>query len=521
MFCLLLQLPLHLSRYVLLLLYCLYAFLSGAAYFNWGPMSQLLYASGVYEWKCTQQQQQQPQQQQPQQQQPQQQQQEQQFAAARAAHEPLCKEQEAAMGVLFSVMSCSEFAFAAAAGFAVDMLGPKIAAATATAVAATGWLLLLIPSTPHTPDAQIAAAVLLGSSSEFCFYPLLSVSYLFEERSSAILGLLGACRSLSLLIPLVLRACCLQLQLLQLRAAIIIFAAAFLGGCCLLVLFILPNKPFTPQKQQQQQQQQQQQGLKDKPLDSDYEQQQQQKQQQQQQAANKSSHQNSIQTQDTNTSLQLLPQQQQQQQQQQVHPLEEVEMQQQQKEQQERDPELQPQQQQQQQQQQPQQQQIELQQVNVQQPQQEKQQEQQQQQEEEEEKLSLVSELFSVSFIVGSLSFACIILLIMFFISFTWRLIPAALCMHEVLQVLSFLICPLMGLLADKTGILILMQLINGCGVLLYVLLLINAAASCTLLQQLAAVCSAIQVRDSIHLSPSLFLLSLYYLCFFYYHRPS
>ncbi|KAL8271146.1 hypothetical protein Esti_004914 [Eimeria stiedai] len=211
-------------RWAIICIYCIYGFLTGAAYFNWTPMADMLYADGAFAWTCS--------------------------ASSLEAFEregvprsrPRCVAQELAVGRLFSAMSASEFAFSALAGVLFDSLGPKLTACIGTLMALAGWTLLAVGS--QTLNTFVAASVFLGGSSEMCFYPMLPAANLYPGRESTVMAVFGAFRSISFVIPLVLRAVNVEAGLSSFRNALLGFACICTAGCFLLALLFVPRKAW-------------------------------------------------------------------------------------------------------------------------------------------------------------------------------------------------------------------------------------------------------------------------------------
>ena len=83
---------------------------------------------------------------------------------------------------------------------------------------------------------------------------------------------------------------------------------------------------------------------------------------------------------------------------------------------------------------------------------------------------------------------------IVFFIPSTLHLIPEAYEANQVIQTFSFLPCPFFGLLADQIGILPVMHLLNLCGLLCYVCVVIPGIPAYRPLQFIAPILFAVQI---------------------------
>ncbi|OEH76352.1 major facilitator family protein [Cyclospora cayetanensis] len=221
------KIPCGAPRGLIIVVYSVYSLLTGAAYFNWTPMADMLYKDGTYEWKCTAEELERFQ------------------ASGESSTRPRCLEQELALSRLFSAMSTSEFAFAAFAGFLLDSLGPKVTAVGGTLMALCGWVLLAVGH--ERLNTFIVASLLLGGSSEMCFYPLLPAADLFPGRESTIMAVFGTFRSLSFSIPLVMRAVHVQADAATFKEVVIGFACVCTAGCFLVALLLIPTNAWPRQ----------------------------------------------------------------------------------------------------------------------------------------------------------------------------------------------------------------------------------------------------------------------------------
>ncbi|KAL8274619.1 hypothetical protein Esti_001448 [Eimeria stiedai] len=83
---------------------------------------------------------------------------------------------------------------------------------------------------------------------------------------------------------------------------------------------------------------------------------------------------------------------------------------------------------------------------------------------------------------------------VIFFVPSTMHLLPSAYKANQIIQTLSFLPCPVLGLVADTLGILPVMQFTNLCGLLAYLCTIIPSIPAPPALQYVASVCFAVQV---------------------------
>ncbi|KAL8442802.1 hypothetical protein Emed_007107 [Eimeria media] len=363
-------------RWVIIMIYCIYGFLTGAAYFNWTPMADMLYTDGAFSWTCS--------------------------PSSLEAFEkegapltrPRCVEQELAVGRLFSAMSASEFAFSAFAGLLFDTLGPKLTACVGTLMALAGWTLLAVGS--EGLNTFVAASVFLGGSSEMCFYPMLPAANLYPGRESTVMAIFGAFRSISFVIPLVMRAVNIEARVSSFRNVLLGFACICTAGCFLLGLLFIPRKPWPRAGEREKERERERESNKGEG----------QKREEEGEAATAAA----IGWKAFKTSF-----------------------------------------------------------------------------------VSLLREACSLAFAPMAAAYTLVILMIMFYVPSTLHLIPAAYSANQIIQIFSFLPCPLLGYAADRIGILWVMQFINFCGFAAYFFAATPSIPTHPFLQYTSAVFSALQ----------------------------
>ncbi|PHJ22007.1 major facilitator family protein [Cystoisospora suis] len=211
--------PYGLSRWIVLAIFCVYSFLAGPCYWNWTPLADVLFVRGAYEWNCT----------------------EEDWDFSAKLQEPKCNAQDVAVQRLFTISMASDFSFSALSGLLLDYAGPKVTGLFGTVVLLVAWCLWGAAS--HSVQTFVPAAVLWGVSFSAAFFPCLSVANLFPTSRNTVIAVLGSCRSLANLIPLLLRA--LALNEPDLASSIFYYY----GGCCIGIcvctaLLFLPTKPW-------------------------------------------------------------------------------------------------------------------------------------------------------------------------------------------------------------------------------------------------------------------------------------
>lgn len=346
-------------------------------------MADMLYKDGAFEWQCTTEK-------------------IREFVTlGQAETKPRCVEQELSIGRLFSVLSASEFGFAAFAGFLLDTMGPKLTAVVGTLMCLSGWVLLSLGS--EGLNTFIVASMLLGGSSEMCFYPLLPAADLYPGRESTIMAIFGTFRSISLLIPLVMRAINVEAGISTFREIVLGFACICIAGCFLLALLFMPRKAWPRQKDQ----------LQAMKLEDETE-----SKQSTRGATQKEKHTKG----DKGFTAWRRAQW---------------------------------------------------------------------------EKGSYLRELCSWAFGLMALAYICVIIDVMFFIPSTLHLLPNAYSANQIIQIFSFLPCPVLGYAADRIGILWVMQFVNLCGFLTYFFVVVPKIPTYPVMQFIAAVFCSMQVRAS------------------------
>lgn len=211
--------PYGLSRWIVLSIFCLYAFLAGPCYWNWTPLADILFIRGAYEWKCAAED----------------------WDSSAKLQEPKCNAQDVEVQRLFTVSMASDFAFSALSGILLDFAGPKVTGLFGSIVLVLAWCLWGAAS--HSVQTFVPAAVLWGVSFSAAFFPCLSVANLFPTSRNTVIAVLGSCRSLANLVPLLLRG----LALNEPGSASTLFY--YYGGCCIgicvcIAALFLPVRPW-------------------------------------------------------------------------------------------------------------------------------------------------------------------------------------------------------------------------------------------------------------------------------------
>ncbi|CBZ53169.1 conserved hypothetical protein [Neospora caninum Liverpool] len=209
-----------LSRYVVLVAYCLYCLLSGPSFMNWTTIADSLYMSGAFEWECKPGE----------------------IDFTVLSHEPKCPEQEISVNYLFTVASCSYFVFAMLGGIMLDFAGPKFGAFTGLACLVVGWTLFGLSS--ESFRAYVPAAVLMGAGIDMAFFPCLCGANLFPGKGATIIAILGSFRSISFIVGVTLRTIYMNVEGATFRGVMLGYVGVGLGLCVLVAVLIIPSKAW-------------------------------------------------------------------------------------------------------------------------------------------------------------------------------------------------------------------------------------------------------------------------------------
>lgn len=209
-----------LSRWVVLVLYCMYCLLAGPSFFNWTTIADSLYKAGAYYWKCN----------------------DETLIAGAQQHEPKCPDQELAVNYLFSIASCSYFVFAMLGGIMLDFAGPKLGALTGLACLVLGWTLLGCSN--ESFQAYVPATVFVGAGIDMAFFPCLCGANLFPGHGATVISVLGCFRSISFVVGLALRGIYFSAEGASLRSVMLGYVGLGLGLCVLIAVFVIPRKAW-------------------------------------------------------------------------------------------------------------------------------------------------------------------------------------------------------------------------------------------------------------------------------------
>lgn len=166
--------PFGINKHVLLVLATVYAVLTGPHLFNWTVWESILKESRIFSSLCPED-----------------------FVGT------ICDAQQNRIAGLLSISTMFMFGFTFIAGFVLDVYGPKVCCLFGTTVMLLGWILLSL----HRLNEKLMITLgfaFVGAGVDPSFFGTLTIANLFPSRSSTVISILGAARSLSNGIPVAL-----------------------------------------------------------------------------------------------------------------------------------------------------------------------------------------------------------------------------------------------------------------------------------------------------------------------------
>lgn len=218
--------PFNINRYLLLLIYIIYTFLSACPYFGWTPLSRLLFKSGAYEWLCTN------------------------PNSNTGDSEFKCIDQNKNVSQLFTIAMASHFTMSAVAGFLIDRVGPKFTSLIGQTLNFIGWLLLGFCG--QNFRGYIPAFMFIGAGSDVGFLPTLLLANVFPGSSAVCITILGSAVSASFAIPLIMFT--IWDKYSSITFFDLCFGYIFIGPllCAGIALLLIPYKSFVGEDSVQQ-----------------------------------------------------------------------------------------------------------------------------------------------------------------------------------------------------------------------------------------------------------------------------
>eukprot|EP00921_Rhytidocystis_pertsovi_P002991 GHVQ01004987.1.p1 GENE.GHVQ01004987.1~~GHVQ01004987.1.p1 ORF type:complete len:665 (+),score=76.74 GHVQ01004987.1:972-2966(+) len=217
--------PFGVSRYVLLVAYCLVTFMTGVCYWGWNGMQDMLYYSGAFTWRCT----------------------EGYVSSVEVGiyDIPTCPERRNAIGDLYTVAFACHFSVSALAGILLDVAGGKICGVVGLSFTGLGWILLALAG-EASEGLYFAGMGFIGAGADTANLPLLSLGNLFPGNESFVLSVLGSVRSCSFAIPIILDKIYTSGSYAPDDFSKFCFGyvGVGVGLAMIIVLVLIPNRPF-------------------------------------------------------------------------------------------------------------------------------------------------------------------------------------------------------------------------------------------------------------------------------------
>lgn len=216
--------PFGANRWLLLILALVAVLIRGCTYWGWNGLQDMLYKSGAFSWQCD------------------------------AALSPTlrigsgvysdCPERKESINNLYTMAFACNFIFSAFGGYVLDRIGPRATLAGAIVMDIAGWTLLAIAS--ETVQTYIPALMLIGMAADPGFLALLCTANLFPNREGTVMGVMGAVRSLSFAVPVVMAAIYERDNFGEqdLWKVVVVYVGVLLTLCLVICAFFVPAKPF-------------------------------------------------------------------------------------------------------------------------------------------------------------------------------------------------------------------------------------------------------------------------------------
>eukprot|EP00922_Rhytidocystis_sp_ex-Travisia-forbesii_P037643 GHVS01056076.1.p1 GENE.GHVS01056076.1~~GHVS01056076.1.p1 ORF type:complete len:603 (+),score=92.46 GHVS01056076.1:32-1840(+) len=208
------RIPFGVNRWILLVAYIVYCFITGPSYFSWASLRDMLFHNGAYAWRCP---------------------------GGNSTTSP-CDAQDTAVNSLLAIIGTSHFVISALAGLVLDSAGPKVTAIIGVLLQMVGWILL--GASTETFQAYIPGCVALGAGLDAAFFPCISGANIFPSYVSAVIAVFGAARSASFYIIFFMEIAVVRQGTLKFGATCYGFAGLFLGLCLIIAIFLIPFRPF-------------------------------------------------------------------------------------------------------------------------------------------------------------------------------------------------------------------------------------------------------------------------------------
>eukprot|EP00375_Theileria_parva_P000901 XP_763571.1 hypothetical protein [Theileria parva strain Muguga] len=163
-----------------LITYIFMILLTGCTYWGWSGIQEILYKAGSYEHLCENVL-------------------EKSVMIIGGKEYTDCGPRKSGINNLFTIAFSSHFISSVFIGAILDNLGSKYVYIIGQALNFIAWV--FIGALPKVHCVLVTAFFIIGITAEAIYMPLLSLSYSFESKRSAVIGLMGCARTVSYLVP--------------------------------------------------------------------------------------------------------------------------------------------------------------------------------------------------------------------------------------------------------------------------------------------------------------------------------
>ncbi|CBZ56012.1 conserved hypothetical protein [Neospora caninum Liverpool] len=221
--------PFGVNRFIMLGIYLIYSLLTGRVYFAWPSISNMLFRSEAYLWKCGDLDD---------------------PSAIDLRQEEnggrrfACEDQNTEVQKLFVVCLACAFACALLAGLLLDKVGPKLTGLFGQTCNFTAWMLLGFAG--ENMPTYCPAFVLMGVGADSGYMASLSIANLFPGHEALVVALLGSAKSLSYAVPTILDTLDANSSAITVKDVCLGYAALGPGLCWLICFLLIGFHPFLP-----------------------------------------------------------------------------------------------------------------------------------------------------------------------------------------------------------------------------------------------------------------------------------
>lgn len=196
-----------------------------AVVYSWQPFSAMLFAEGVYGWRCS----------------------DDEIAQHKAkiitdpeaAYKQICSSQNNVIQSLYTINMSTEFVLGTVAGLSLDYLGPLLTGVVGQVLILVGVLSLALASAAHS-GLYILAMVLLGGGCNFLVFPAIAMADYFPGHHALIASLVIGCQNGSTVITSILDIIYRHNEELTLRSLFLSYLFFVLFPLCICYILSCP-----------------------------------------------------------------------------------------------------------------------------------------------------------------------------------------------------------------------------------------------------------------------------------------